>query len=132
MTIKGIKDKIRNGEYRFSDHAVNPVRNSSGALNPAGIILKSNPAAEQRGIISNGVKRMIKRSINRSEIEDAVMAGEIIEEYPNDIYSPSCLIYGRTRDGRDLHVQLSLPPSVVIITAYEPDESEWIDRRVRR
>jgi len=24
---------------------VNPVRNSSGALNPAGIILKSNPAA---------------------------------------------------------------------------------------
>jgi hypothetical protein len=36
---------------------VNPVRNSSGALNPAGIIVKSNPAAEQRGIISNGVKR---------------------------------------------------------------------------
>jgi len=35
---------------------VNPVRNSSGALNPAGIILKSNPVAEQRGIISNGVK----------------------------------------------------------------------------
>jgi hypothetical protein len=34
---------------------VNPVRNSSGALNPAGIILKSNPAAEQRGIISNVV-----------------------------------------------------------------------------
>jgi type IV pilus assembly protein PilW len=43
---------------------INPVRNSTrstqrlstgGALNPAGIILKSNPAAEQRGIISNGV-----------------------------------------------------------------------------
>jgi len=38
---------------------VNPVRNSSRALNPAGIILKSNPAiggtVEQRGIISNGV-----------------------------------------------------------------------------
>jgi len=46
---------------------VNPVRISSGALNPAlrggtpygaepGIILNSNPATEQRGIISNGVK----------------------------------------------------------------------------
>jgi tetratricopeptide (TPR) repeat protein len=34
---------------------VNPVRNSNGALNPAGNILKSDPAAEQRGIISNGV-----------------------------------------------------------------------------
>jgi len=65
----------------------NPVRNSSGALNPVrdlslnginpafrggapygaepGIILKSNPAkggtAEQRGIISNGVKVEVKR-----------------------------------------------------------------------
>ncbi|MCJ7704217.1 MAG: epoxyqueuosine reductase QueH, partial [Desulfobacterales bacterium] len=41
-------------------HRVNPVRNSSGALNSSGIILKSNPAkggtTEQRGIISNGVK----------------------------------------------------------------------------
>ena len=35
----------------------NPVRNSSGGLNPAGIILKSNPAAEQRGMISNGANR---------------------------------------------------------------------------
>jgi hypothetical protein len=42
-------------DNQFTDK-VNPVRNSSGALNPAGIILKSNPAAEQRGIISNGVK----------------------------------------------------------------------------
>ena len=39
---------------------VNPVRNSSGALNPAGIIIKPNPAAEQRGIISNGVKLSVQ------------------------------------------------------------------------
>jgi len=35
---------------------VNPVRNSSGALNPVEMIIKPNPAAEQRSIISNGVK----------------------------------------------------------------------------
>jgi hypothetical protein len=39
---------------------VNPVRNSSGALNPAGIVLKCNPAAKQGGIISNGVKVLVK------------------------------------------------------------------------
>jgi len=33
---------------------VNPVRNSSGALNPAGIVLKPNPAASSE--VSNGVK----------------------------------------------------------------------------
>jgi alkylation response protein AidB-like acyl-CoA dehydrogenase len=38
---------------------VNPVRNSSGALKPAGIILKCNPATEQRGIISNGVNAFV-------------------------------------------------------------------------
>ena len=35
---------------------MNPVRNSSGALNPAGIIPELNPTAKQRAIISNGVK----------------------------------------------------------------------------
>jgi hypothetical protein len=80
----------------------------------------------------HAVKRMIGRDINPSEVKDAVMSGEIIEEYPEDKYSPSCLIYGKTRDSRNLHVQLSLPPAVVIITAYEPDESEWINYRIRR
>jgi len=37
-----------------TSNTVNPVRNSSEALNPAGIFIK-NPAAEQWGIISNGV-----------------------------------------------------------------------------
>lgn len=80
----------------------------------------------------HAVKSMIKRSIDRIEIEEAVLSGEIIEEYPNDKYSPSCLIYGKTKSDRNLHVQISLPPSAVIITAYDPDESEWINYRVRR
>jgi hypothetical protein len=80
----------------------------------------------------HAVKGMIKRNIERIEIEEAVRVGDIIEEYPDDKYSPSCLIYGRTKSGRHLHIQLSIPPTVVIITAYEPDESEWIDYRVRR
>lgn len=96
--IVELRDKIRKGEYRFSDHAV---------------------------------KRMIKRSNERSEVEDAVMAGEVIEEYPDDKYYPSCLVYGKTRNGRDIHVQLS-SPEVVVITTYEPDESEWVGSRTRR
>ena len=54
LTDEGISERLLDESNR-----VNPVRNSSGALNPAGIILKSNPAAEQRGIISNGVKKFI-------------------------------------------------------------------------
>jgi len=47
--------RLAPGAYKLNIK-VNPVRNSSGALNPAGIIIKPNPATEQRGIISNGVK----------------------------------------------------------------------------
>jgi len=97
--MDAIRDKIRKGEYRLSDHAV---------------------------------KRMIKRSISRSDIESAIAGGSIIEEYPHDKYAPSCLVYGKTANGRDLHVQVSLPPVVVVITAYEPDPNEWIDYRIRR
>ncbi|MCL4378687.1 MAG: DUF4258 domain-containing protein [Actinobacteria bacterium] len=45
----------------------------------------------------HAVKRMISRSIDRFEVEDIITSGEIIEEYPDDKYYPSCLIYGRTK-----------------------------------
>ena len=80
----------------------------------------------------HALRRMIKRSISRFEIEDVVMAGEIIEEYPDDKYSPSCLIYGRTAKGRDLHVQISISPTVMVITTYEPDPEGWINCKIRR
>lgn len=80
----------------------------------------------------HAVKRMIIRSIDRSEVEDVITEGEVIEEYPDDKYSPSCLIYGKTKKGRDLHVQVSLPPTVIIVTVYEPEFSEWINYKTRR
>ena len=80
----------------------------------------------------HAVKRMIKRDIARHEIEEVILAGENVEEYPDDKYSPTCLIYGKTHVGRILHVQASLPPLVVIVTAYEPDPEQWIDGKIRR
>ncbi len=90
-----------------------------------------NPYADSRIHFGEPGKK-IKTIVAGIEIEEAVLSGEIIEEYPDDKYSPSCLIYGHTKTGRHLHVQISLPPSVVIITVYEPDETEWIDYRIRR
>ena len=80
----------------------------------------------------HAVKRMIQKSIARHEVEKVILGGEVIEEYPDDKYSPSCLIYGQTEKGRNLHVQVSSPPEVVIITAYEPNPGEWIGWKFRR
>ena len=98
MKMDYFREKILNGFYRFSDHAV---------------------------------KRMIKRSISRHEVESDIHCGEIIEEYLEDKYSPSCLIFGKTESGRNIHVLLSETPAVVIITVYEPDPTEWINGKIR-
>lgn len=80
----------------------------------------------------HAIQRSIERSIETEEVVEILLAGEIIEEYPDDKYGPSCLILGSTKNGRPLHVQCSLPPTVWIITLYEPDPQEWIDCRIRK
>ncbi len=65
---------------------VNPVRNSSGALNPAGIILKSNPAAEQRGIISNGVNSPFLKHVSFYAFNDFYSSRKA---YVRDVLDPN-------------------------------------------
>ena len=67
----------------------------------------------------HGFERCVERNISPDEIRYVILSGEIIEDYPKDKYSPSCLIYGSTEKGRILHVQCSIDP-VWIITAYAP------------
>jgi len=74
----------------------------------------------------HGFERCVERDISPDEVQDAILSGEVIEDYPKDKYGPSCLIYGLTKQGRVLHTQCSLEP-VWIITAYDPSlyPGEW-------
>jgi hypothetical protein len=76
----------------------------------------------------------IKRSITIDEVRQAIAGGEIIEDYPDDKYGPSCLILGFTRLRRPLHVQCSYPSRLIVkvITLYEPDPELWTDLRLRK
>jgi hypothetical protein len=68
-------------------------------------------------------------------MDEAISGGsEIIEDYPEDKYGPSCLILGFTKTGRPLHIQCSYPSRLLIkiITLYEPDPDLWVDFRVRK
>ena len=82
----------------------------------------------------HAVDQSILREISLQELQEAIANGEIIEDYPEDKYGPSCLVLGFTQTGRPLHIQCSYPsrPLVKIITLYEPDPARWIDFRVRR
>lgn len=82
----------------------------------------------------HAVDQTVIRQIAVTEVREAIAAGEIIENYPDDKYGPSCLVFGRTSTGRPIHVQCSHPSRehIKIITVYEPDSSLWIDFKHRR
>lgn len=83
----------------------------------------------------HAVDQSLVRNISVKEVEQAIAGRcEIVEDYPDDKYGPSCLILGFTKGGRPLHIQCSYPnrPVIKFITLYEPDAELWIDFRVRK
>lgn len=89
---------------------------------------------EQFEFSKHAVDQSIIRCISVQEVREAIAAAELIEDYPEDKYGPSCLLFGRTIAGRPLHIQCSYPmrPMIKIITLYEPDSARWIDFKTRR
>jgi hypothetical protein len=81
----------------------------------------------------HAVDNMIIRRITVKEVREAISRGEVIEDYPQDKYGPSCLVLGFTSENRPLHIHCSYPtrPQVKVVTVYEPDPNEWIDFKVR-
>ena len=82
----------------------------------------------------HALKRLIERNISDQEIREISENIEIIEDYSDDKYSPSCLLVGFTQVDRALHLQVSRMESdkTKIITLYEPNLTEWIDYKIRR
>jgi len=75
----------------------------------------------------HAAEEALAENITRSEIEATLLSAQVLEDYPDWWLGPSCLIYGRTPAGRDLHIVVSyagLP--VMIITVYEPRPPKWI------
>lgn len=62
-------------------------------------------AADRFDFSRHAFKRAVERNISEQEIRTA--GAEIIEEYPEDKYSPSVLLLGFTSAGRPLHIQVS-------------------------
>ncbi|MGV0025656.1 DUF4258 domain-containing protein [Phormidesmis priestleyi] len=82
----------------------------------------------------HAVDQSILRQIQVQEIREAIVNGQVIEDYPNDKYGPSCLIGGLTQAQRIIHIQCSYPsrPLLKIITLYEPDPQRWNDDFTQR
>ena len=78
--------------------------------------------------------RLLQRNISQEDIENALLHGEIIEEYNEDYPYPSCLVFGIDLKSKVLHVVCGLSEiELWIITAYYPDNIKWEeDKKTRR
>lgn len=96
--------------------------------------LRSKIAANQFEFTKHALDQSILRGITVQELREAIATGEVIEDYPEDKYGPSCLVFGLTKSNRAVHIQCSHPSRelVKIITLYRPDPEKWIDYKVRR
>ena len=74
------------------------------------------------------IVRLFQRNISQEDIENALLNGEIIEEYENDYPYPSCLVYGIDLNNKVLHVVCGTSETELwVITAYYPDNIKWKD-----
>ena len=78
-------------------------------------------------------RRVVERNFSEQEIREAGTNAALIEDYPEDKYSPSALLLGFTAAGRPLHFQVSFGETELtkIITIYGPNPNEWVDYRRR-
>jgi hypothetical protein len=96
--------------------------------------IRQKVASNQFEFSKHAVDQSILRGIQVQEVREAISTGQIIEDYPEDKYGPSCLVSGITQANRYIHVQCSHPTRslIKIITLYEPDSKQWIDNFTRR
>ncbi len=75
---------------------------------------------------------MAERGISTSQLEEAILFGEVIESYEDDHPCPSYLLLS-TANNISLHIVIGMcRDHLRIVTCYYPDENEWINYRERR
>lgn len=81
----------------------------------------------------HALERASERGIYPVEIKEALFDGEIIEDYPNDKRGYSCLVYGKSKGGKAIHLVCGIAyDRLWIVTVYEPDILDWIDPKTRK
>ncbi len=84
--------------------------------------------------LPHAIKQMSRpdRMIESNDVREAVLFGDIIEEYPEDQRGESCLVL-HVRQDRAIHVVCSPKNEyLAIITAYVPKPTQWSsDYKVR-
>lgn len=94
-----------------------------------GILEEVRRAAPKRLLfLPHAITQMSRpdRRIEAGEVEGVTTTGELVEDYPDDVRGPSCLLLGYGADKRPIHVVCAPRAEyLAVITAYLPDPAQW-------
>ena len=84
-------------------------------------------------VTQHAQREMTEEQISLDDVLEAISQGMVLEDYPQHRRGACCLVYGRTRAERAVHVVCtSAQPTLIIITVYEPKPPKWITPTQRR
>jgi len=79
----------------------------------------------------HAIVELVNDGLQRSDVENALTAGEIIEDYPvGHRPLPDCLMLGMLPDGRPMHCVIAIDMTndrLLIVTVYIPSGERWND-----
>lgn len=80
----------------------------------------------------HGFSEALAEDFGEEDVRQALISGELLENYPEHRRGPCCLIRGRSAEGRNVHVVVTTTlPRLLIITVYEPQAPKWRNPRER-
>lgn len=77
--------------------------------------------------------KMSAEKVSTASLLHALGDAQLLEDYSEHERGACCLVYGKTENGRPLHVVCATSlPELIIITVYEPKPPKWITPYQRR
>ena len=89
--------------------------------------LRRQAATENVRITQHAHREMVEEEITLNELLEAIVTGQVLENYPEHLRGACGLVNGTTEEGRPLHIVCTTAlPVLIIITAYEPKVPRWV------
>lgn len=78
-------------------------------------------------------QEMVEEDVSLDDVLEAILRGQVLEDYPHHKRGACCLLNRLTGEGRAIHVVCTTDqPTLVIITVYEPSWPKWVTPTQRR
>ena len=84
-------------------------------------------------ITIHAIERLRQRGVTRADVVNAILYGEIIEQYEDRKPFPVCLVLGECVNGKKIHLAVAIVDGFLrVLTVYLPDPSKWSEDFRRR